>query len=109
MNAEAITQLSEVDIGNIIRAKVPAKIKGRDVTSVSVTWSDYGFPLGKWPSVSIHVGEKCAVCVPTFASAIAMVEEQIPDPEVEARDLRAQAAKLIAAAEKIETEKGTQS
>ena len=34
--AALAAELSESDIGEIIRAKVPAKIKGRDVSHVSV-------------------------------------------------------------------------
>ena len=100
--AALAAELSEADIGELIRAKVPAKIKGRDVTSVYVSWSDYGFPVGKCTSVSIHVGKQCAVCVPTFARAVEIVGEQLLDPRSEANDLRSQAAKLIAEAAKIE-------
>ena len=107
--AALVAELSESDIGEIIRAKVPAKIKGRDVSSVSVTWTDYGKPLGERTNVAIHVGEKCAVYIPTFAGAAEMVAAQLGNLADEARDLRAKAAKMIEEAAKIENQEGAKS
>ena len=107
--AALVAELSESDIGEIIRAKVPAKIKGRDVSTVSVTWSDYGEPIGVVSHVSVHVGDRCSVCVPTFARAVEMVSAQLGSPADEARDLRAKAAKLIEEAAKIENQEGAKS
>ena len=106
--AALAAELSESDIGEIIRAKVPAKIKGRDVSTVSVAWSNYGEPIGAAAHVSVHAGERCAVCVPTFAHAVEIVSAQLGNPTDEARDLRAKAAKLIEKAAKIENQKGAE-
>jgi hypothetical protein len=107
--AALAAELSESDIGEIIRAKVPAKIKGRDVSTVSVTWSNYGEPIGVASHVSVHAGARCAVCVPTFAHAVEIVSAQLGNPTDEARDLRAKAAELIEEAAKIENQEGAKS
>lgn len=97
--AALAAQLSERDIGAIIRAKVPAKIAGHEVKNVWFYSDTYGGRTEH--SVTLFAAGK-NVSAPTFSKAVAELEHSIGDPIKLAAEKRSLAEELLAEAAKLE-------
>lgn len=96
--AALAAELTETEIADICRAKLPANIKGHKITSISLNVN-----TGSPHTIHMHAGRSaCVVSHPTFASAVQAISRELPnDAAEEAAQLRRKAADMIAEANKL--------